>query len=280
MTEYDAPHRTATQVLEDDLTRALRNMARDWPAMIRPGETQAPGQATASGTTLEDHATSDADQRRIDRILSLRRYVQDVLNGWCRVVIEDRGTEHGIPLGYNVPGMIGFMTTHAQWMSGHEAATDCRDEITDLSKRCHLVVDPPRRETMSIGRCPLEVPGEADVLGVCGGDVRVRLAPDERDGEAWASCHSCGEVAVATWWESRMFGDPELRRWLTDADVVTLIHTIYGDVIKPNTVRQWVKREVLVPSPHVTQDSRRLFDRDAVIYAYELHKRRASMSRA
>jgi hypothetical protein len=40
--EYDAPHRTETQILGDDIATALRNLARDWPHMIRPGDTQAP----------------------------------------------------------------------------------------------------------------------------------------------------------------------------------------------------------------------------------------------
>ena len=71
-----------------------------------------------------------------------------------------------------------------------------------------------------------------------------------------------------------MFDDPELRRWLTDADVVTFMHRTYGEVIAQATVRQWVKRRILQPSSEKTDDGRRLFDRDAVVYAIDLHKRR------
>ena len=79
---------------------------------------------------------------------------------------------------------------------------------------------------------------------------------------------------MASWWEDKMFDDPELRRWITDEGVVTLMHRMYGEVIAQATVRQWVKRRVLEPSTEKTDDGRRLFDRDAVVYAIDLHKRR------
>jgi hypothetical protein len=174
--------------------------------------------------------------------------------------------------------MAAFISRHADWMSGHEAANDCRDEVRDLAHRCHLIAFPTRRESISIGRCPLEQPGEADVLTVCGGDVRSREADDgAHDGQAWAACSRCGEVAVASWWEDKMFDDPETRRWLTDADVVTFMHRTYGEVIAQSTVRQWVTRRVLQPSSETTSDGKRLFARDAVVYAIDMHKRRDTL---
>lgn len=272
MSEYDGPHRTETQILGDDLTSALRNMRRDWGHMLpRGGNQQAPGWELAAGVHLEDHDHREMDMRRIDRIVSLRRYAQDVLNGWCRVVIEDRSVENHIPSGVDVPGMTTFLERHAEWMSGHEAAQDCRDEVVELAHRCHLIAFPSRRESMSIGRCPLKHPETGDT---CDGDVRVRLTGEDRDGEAYAACNRCGEVAVASWWESHMFDDPETRSKLTDADVVTLMHRLYGEVIAQATVRQWVKRRVLQPSGETDSDGRRLFDRAAVVYAIDLHKRR------
>lgn len=276
--EY-APHRTATQQLGDDIVTAVRNLRHDWPHMIRPSETQAPGIASRSGVALPDHSPSDADMRRIDKTISLRRHVQDALNGWCRIVIEERGTVGGIPSGVDVPGMCEFVQRHADWLGEHEAGKDCRDELREFAQRAHLIVSPPRKETMSIGRCPLEVPkGDEAVMGECGGDVRVRLNTEDRDGEAYASCGECGEVAVATWWESRMFDDPETQRWLTDAGVVTFVHRAYGEVIKPGTVRQWVKRGVIVASSQTSEDGRRLFDRDALVYALDLFKRRRDIN--
>ena len=273
------PHRTETQRLGDDIATAMRNLRRDWPHMLRPGDTQAPGRATSAGVTLDDHSQSGVDTNRITRTLSLRRYVQDVLNSWSRLVMDERPITNAesLPLGTDVDAMAAFLERQAEWMSGHEAGQDARDELTELAHHCHLVAFPKRRESISIGRCPLEIPGEADVLEVCGGDVRSRTSDGERDGEAWAACSKCGEVAVATWWEDKMFDDPEIRRWLTDADVVTFMHSTYGEVIQQGTVRQWVKRGVLQPSGHATDDGRRLFARDAVVYAIDLHKRRQAV---
>lgn len=268
--------RTETQRLEDAIVTACASLVRDWPHMILDGETQAPGMASRSGVLLPDHDPGEADQRRIDRTLSIRRLAQDQLDGWCRVVMEDRPIRNGatLPLGTDVPAMAQFLSRHADWMSGHEAAQDCRDEVRDLARKCHQIVSPRQRESMSIGRCPLEIPGEQDVLEVCDGDVRVRLGSDDQEG--WAACSKCGETAVASWWEEKMFGDPELRRWLTDRDVVTFMHSAYGQVIQQATVRQWVKRGVLNASEKTTDDGKRLFEREAVVYAIDFHKRRGA----
>lgn len=268
-------HRTETQRIEDAITKACHNLAAAWPHMIRPGETQPPGMASRSGILLEDdHDPRDTDQRRVDRTLSLRRFAQDQLNAWCRLIIEDRPVHHGIPSGHDIPGMCDFITRHAQWLSGHEAAPDAQDELHALAHSAHLIAWPKRRDSISIGSCPLEIPGEMDVLETCNGNVRVKLGTNDNDG--WAACSRCGEVAVASWWEERMYGDPELRRWFTDADVVTFVHRTYGEVIKQATVRQWVKRGVLTASDKTTDDGRRLFEREAVVLAIDFHKRRGA----
>ena len=74
-----------------------------------------------------------------------------------------------------------------------------------------------------------------------------------------------------------MYDDPELRRWLTDAGVVTLMHRMYGEVVAQSTVRGWVKKGILAASTEKTDDGRRLFDRDAVVYAIDLFKRRQAV---
>lgn len=276
--EY-APHRTETQILCDDIRQAMTNLRRDWPHMLRPGETQAPGMASRSGVALDDHDRSDADQRRIDKTISLRRFVQDILNATARVIVEDRPVKNHIPSGVDVPGMAEFIDRHADWLSGHDTAQEARDELVDIAHHCHMIASPPVRESISIGTCPLELTDDEGAVNRCGGDVRVRLNADDGAGEAYAACSRCGEVAVASWWESHMFDDPETRRWLTDADVVTLMHRLYGEVVKQATIRKWVERNVLVPSGLLNADGRRLFDRDAVVYAIDLHKRRQAVGR-
>ena len=300
MIEYDAPHRTQTQILADDLQQAMRNLRRDWPHMIRPGDTQSPGWRMKTAATRRT-------RRHPRRLRPAPVPPRPVTRSWAEGRIRRRrpathrphhlaprprhrharlvGAAHrrrpprpqGVPDGLDPLGLAQFIERHADWVSGHEAAQECRDELVDIAHRCHLVAFPTKRESFSIGRCPIEIPGEQDVLEVCNGDVRSRPFTDgERDGQAWCACNRCGQVAVASWWEDRMFDDPETQRWLTDAGVVTLIHRLYGEVVAQSTIRGWVRNKVLQPSTEKTEDGRRLFDRDAVVYAIDLHKRRTT----
>ena len=301
-----APHRTETQRVGDDIVTAVRNLRHDWPHMIQPGETQAPGAPSRHGTNQGERVegapehdvdqsydrapnrkgASDSDTSRITKTLSLRREVQDALNGWSRIVIEERGSQptrrcdHGKPLvtlrwpwvgptltrcpaklpwflddegktfrgvhridGADVPGMCEFVQRHAEWLGEHEAGKDCRDELKEFAQRAHLIVSPPRRETMSIGRCPLEAPGEQDVLEVCGGDVRARTGDEHLlDGKAWATCNQCGEVSPAEWWAERMFIDGESSPLVTIGELVAVIAYRLRVVVTHEQVRQWKHR--------------------------------------
>ena len=271
-----APHRTETQRIGDDIVTAVRNLRHDWPHMIAPGETQAPGITSRSGVALPDHSPSDADMRRIDKVISLRRHVQDALNGWCRVVIEDRGTVGGIPSGVDVPGMCEFVQRHADWLGEHEAGKDCRDELKEFAQRAHLIVSPPRRETMSIGRCPLEVPGEQDVLEVCGGDVRARTGDEHLlDGKAWATCNRCGEVSPAEWWAERMFVDGESSPLVTIGELVAVIAYRLRVVVTHEQVRQW-KHRGKIESAGSDNKGRTLYRHEEVVDAIRADVRRKS----
>lgn len=266
--EY-APFRTETQKLGDDIAQAMTNLRRDWAHMLRPGETQAPGWASRTGVTLDDHAKSDADQRRIDRTISLRRFAMDTLNGWCRVVMEDRPITNAatLPHGTDVPAMAEFIGRHAEWISGHESAQDCRDELVDIAHRCHLVAFPLRRESFSIGRCPLEVPGEQDVLEVCGGDVRARTADEHHiDGKVWAACNRCGEASPSEWWAERMFVDGEGSPLVTIGELVAVIAYRLRVVVTHEQIRQWRHRGK-IESAGVDNKGRTLFRHEEVIDA-------------
>lgn len=262
-----APHRTETQILGDDIARAMKGLRKDWPHMLPKGGAQVgPGWASRSGIILDDHDPSDADIRRIDRIVSLRRYAVDVLNSWARVVMEDRPITNpaSLPLGTDVEQMAGFIERQADWISGHEAAQDCRDELVELSRHCHRIVNPPARESMSIGHCPLEIPGEQDVLEECRGDVRVRLLSDDQPGEASATCNRCGEVAVASWWAERMFLDGEASPLVTIGELVAVIAYRLKIVVTHDQIRQW-KHRGKVTSEGTDQKGRTLYRHEQVI---------------
>lgn len=275
--EY-VPDLTDAQRLADDITTAMTALARDWPHMLRPGDTQAPGRATSSGVNLEDNSPSGVDTNRITRTLSLRRFAMDLLNSWSRLVMEDRPITNAatLPLSTDVPAMADFIARHADWLSGHEAAEDARGELTDLAHRCHFVAYPSRRESMSLGRCPLEVPqGDEAVMGECGGDVRYRLQYDERDGEAMAACNQCGEVAVASWWAERMYLDGEDSPLVTITELIGVIAYRLRITVTHEQVRQWKSRGKIEEAGRDGK-GRVLFRHDDVIDAIRADVRRRS----
>lgn len=217
----------------------------------------------------DDHLDTDEDIDRLTRVVSLRRFATDVLNGWSRVVQEDRPVTTALPDGSHVPGMAKFLTIHAQWLSGHDSAEDVVEELQKVANKVTAITNPTRKEWISLGSCPIECEFDpAAGLEVCGGQVRAWPRAEDREGECMARCQRCGTEAVASWWERQMFTDPELRQWLTDAELVPFLHSTFGVVVKEATIRQWVRREVLKPSG--TDDrGRRLFNREAVVYAMD-----------
>lgn len=258
-----------THDLETAMLASLRGISTHWDAMLTPTSSGGQGGSQSARITADDHADTEADIDRATRIVSLRRFTVDVLNGWSRVVMEDRPVTKALPDGSDAKGMCVFLERHAQWMSGHEAVEDCAGELADIARRIDNLVTPKRREWIALGSCPLKAETETP----CGGQVRAWPRAEDRDGEVMAKCQTCGTEAVATWWESQMFDDAELKVWLTDADLVTFVHRSFGQVIKESTVRQWVTRGVLEPSG-ADDKGRRLFHREAVVYALHLREKR------
>jgi len=251
-----------THELEASMLASLSAITRQWDAMMIPTSGGGQGGSQTARITADDHAETEADIDRTTRLVSLRRFATDVLNGWTRVVMEDRPVSQALPDGTNAPSMCAFLTTHAQWMSGHEAAADCAEELSQVARKVTALVQPKRKTHMDLGTCPLKF--ETDTP--CGGKVRAWPRSEDRDGEVMAQCRTCGTEAVATWWEAQMFDDAELKVWLTDGDLVTFVHRTWGKVIKEGTVRQWVRRGVLEASGS-DDKGRRLFHREAVVYA-------------
>lgn len=238
-------HRTETQQLEDAIVRACRAITTDWPDMIRDGETQPAGAHATTGVLLDDHDPRDADQRRIDRTISLRRYTQDQLNAWSRLIIEDRPVTNTatIPTGTDVPGMANFIQRHANWLSGHETAPDCRDELAALARRCHQIAHPTRREWVNLGACPLEVEFDPDQgVETCGGQVRAWPRAEDRDGEVMARCRRCGTEAIPMWWHSQMAGHIDDSPLVTATELIGVIAIVLDWTVTHVQIRKWKER--------------------------------------
>ena len=281
--------RTPAQKIEDSMRRSLDTIRACWPAMlagftrpsIRPG-----GGSAAARIQLDDHDQRDSDIATLDRVISLRRAVVDSLNAIAREVVEERrikrplsrlgGKAHPVD-GLDVLDLVAFLDPHVEWLATKGCDPDyTADELRSHAQRCRMMVLPPVRETQPIGACPLMVPAEDGLTMVtCGGRVNARPTPGA-SWEADAHCRRCGTAATVSWWEERMFDDPELRKRLTEAEVVALIHRLYGKPIQPATVRQWVARGVIVSSGVV--DGRKVYDRDAVVWAYEYARRGATLA--
>ena len=129
---------------------------------------------------------------------------------------------------------------------------------------------------MSIGRCPLEVPGEQDVLEVCGGDVRARTGDEHLlDGKAWATCNRCAEVSPAEWWAERMFIDGESSPLVTIGELVAVIAYRLRVVVTHEQVRQW-KHRGKIESAGSDSKGRTLYRHEEVVDAIRADVRRKS----
>ena len=253
MIEYDAPHRTQTQILADDLQQAMRNLRRDWPHMIRPGDTQSPGWASRNGAGLDDHSfegvlartgAPDHDMRRIDRTISLRTYTVGLLNSWARLIVEDRGVTQPSPTAStpsDSPSSSNATPTGSQGMRRRRNAgtSSSTSPTAATSSR-----SPPSGSRMSLGACPLEIPGEQDVLKVCGGDVRVQ--DRRRTTTSTARCGpratGAGKCRRSVWWAERMFLDGEGSPLVTIGELVAVIAYRLEVVVTHDQIRQWKHR--------------------------------------
>lgn len=295
--EVILPPATAVHARQLSIEASLRGIRDRWPYMwghhvhrgrainggspgagILPGRDEPTGyRANGQPYWAEDAARGDGDLPAIDRIASLRREVIEALNATCREVIEERGIEHVVTRwggtahtvnGRDALDLIAFLLPHAEWLATMSGDPEyAAHELAGYLRQVSAVVDPHKRDRMSLGPCPLEAPGEADVLTRCTGTVWVRLDTDS-PGEADGVCSSCNEAAVWSWWEPRMYPDLEVRGTLTTAEVVTFLARAYGVAIAAATVRVWVHRGRLA-SCGADDQGRPLYAREAVIFAYE-----------
>jgi len=258
---------------ERALLTALGTIAEHWAALVEPssGGGVASKPVPRSLYTRDDDDERDDDLPNLDRRIALRHDVTAALNSWARVIVDDRELTHHLPLGTDTIGLVEFLQRWARWFSGHEAAQDATDEISTWAGRVRAAAVPEKRDWMPLGKCPLEIEQQAigDLedgtpytrgVGPCGGSVRAHAGRDPQ-------CQRCGTTQDLALWERAMFPDVETSDLLLEAEIATFVHRAFGGApVKPSTIRQWVRREVIT-SAGKDDKGRSLYNRRDVVNA-------------
>lgn len=233
--EWDDNLRTHTQRLADDIAQQAGIIRRDWDDVY---EATAPANRAGS-TSKSAHITlNDADQSAADldattRLMHLRRNAADVLNQWCRLVMDERPVTNpaSLPLGNDVKQMCAFLERQADWLSETEYATDARDELRDIARSVQAYTDPYKREWHRLGICPFIVDDR-----FCEGTVRVRIGSDDDN----AQCDRCEQDGPIEWWVSVINGKEEP---LTSAAIAKKLSMQLGVTVNERTLRRWAAAE-------------------------------------
>ena len=271
--------RPTPQQIENRTVAALGTIEALWEKMLTPPSPRPGPRSRSGGALLDDDSEADDDTPRLVLLVDVRASVNAVLNGWCRVVIEDHDVEHGIPGGLDVPAMCAFLRRWSHLMAEHEAAEDMLEEVDRCAKLCTVFAPPsqhaptdwaPSPRTMKLGACPLvwQDPQTADDRQ-CPGTLR-------GDEDGWVSCDSCGTRAVMGWWEQQLYGEDGLAPMTLDG-VRTYLHREHGIRLTRRGLQSWVDRGHLVASG--TDGSSALYDVGAVEAAVTRRQRVARLVR-
>jgi hypothetical protein len=232
---------TTTAEIERALITALGTIRDNWAALLLPS-----GSGGIGGTASSDVVTG------LDRRVSLRHEVTLSLNGWARLIVEDRDLTHGLPLGTDALGLSELIERHARWFAGHEAALDAADELTTWAREVKATAAPARREWVYLGDCPFVIED-----WFCHGQVRGYADPDRLP-----SCSDCGQEAVAEWWEE-VFGLDEL---IGLGALVNVVRETTGRTVSRFTLSRWV-RSGRIPVSGTDAQGRETFSRRTVAAA-------------
>ena len=218
---------STTAQTEDALLAALKTIRTDWDALV---ESVEGGQSSGSAAST-DVVTS------LDKLISLRHEVHLCLNGWARVIVEDRPVTKAMPDGRDTIGLIDFIERHANWFSGHEAAQDAADEIAEWAEKVHAIAAPKVREHIHLGHCPFIV-GEPDALRFCAGSVRVKIG-----GDGFGVCSDCEQEGLIEWWEDVLSIDSIPKGLVTAQAIADLLLTRLHMRVSYRTVLNWARAD-------------------------------------
>ena len=269
--------RTETQALEQRITQALETIRREWGHMLPVGP--APiryGTGKQSRITADDHAATTTDIDATTRLVSLRRQAVDTLNGWTRVIMEDRPVTKALPDGQSATSMATFLERHAQWVSGHEAAPDMAEEVEALAREVKRTTSPEGRDWITLGTCPIEMEVLDDedqpVMAECGGQVRAwplgiedPTIKEQRKAKL-PTCQRCGLEADVHWWYREMYGQHGVSHLVTVDELIGVIAVRLEYVATRDQVRQWKHRGKITTAGKDSK-GRTLYRHDTVVDA-------------
>ena len=224
---------------ERALMTALGAIAEHWSALMEPSSGGAGGVASSDVVT------------GLDRRVSLRHEVTLSLNGWSRLIVEERELTHHLPLGTDTLGLVEFLQRWARWFSGHEAAEDAVEELTTWANEVRATASPARRDWVYMGDCPFVIED-----WFCSGQIRGY--GDER----LPSCTVCGQEAVSEWWDEVLGLDHIIDR----AGVAKLIATVLGRTVSRFTLTRWISSG-RIPKSGTDAAGEDVFDRRTVAAA-------------
>jgi len=244
------------------IRRALGSILMCWDDTMKPARR---GEGSHVKTSKEPPMPISA------HVLDVRAMCRARLGGWVRVILEEQDLKT-VFYSSDVPALVDFLDTHADWLGDFEAGPDAAYEIDLSAQELRAIVTPHVKEWMKIGTCPLKYADEDGEQVVCGGQVR---AYPDRD----PKCQKCGIDGVVDWWERVMF--PELgimHKFVTAPELIVFLHRQIGRRVAAVTIRQWVTKGI-IETAGKDPSGRNLYDKREVIKAFDSNGRAVGIGR-